>query len=123
VSTSSTLIGRRVLVIEDESLVAMFVEDVLADLGCVVVGFASRLPEALEKATSAAFDVAILDVNLNDQQTFAVAAALISRGAPFVFATGYDGASLPEALQDIPIIRKPFKQRDLERALCAVLEA
>ena len=84
----SELAGRRVLVIEDEALIAMLLEDQLAELGCEIAGVAARFDDALEKATALAFDVAILDVNLSGKESFPIAEALRARGMPFVFATG-----------------------------------
>jgi DNA-binding response OmpR family regulator len=115
------LVGRRVFVVEDESMVTMLIEDTLADIGCEVIGSASRFEEAIAKAKSLSFEVAILDVNLNGQQTFPIAEALSERGIPFVWATGYSGASLPKSLPNAPLLPKPFHQRDLERALRAAL--
>jgi CheY-like chemotaxis protein len=111
------LAGRRVLLVEDEMLIRMLIEDCLADLGCELVDQASSLDEALEKAGALAFDVAILDLNLDGQPTFPVAEALLERGIPFVFATGYGASAVPPPLQKVPILHKPFDQRDLERAL------
>jgi CheY-like chemotaxis protein len=121
-SPAIPLNGRRVLVIEDESMVTMFIQDTLADIGCEVAGVASRLNEALEKARTLAFDVAILDVNLDGEQTFPIAEALLARGMPFVLATGYSATSLPAALQRAPILQKPFRQSDLEQALRTALQ-
>lgn len=115
------LVGRRVLVIEDESLVSMLLEDTLAEIGCEIAGLASRFNDAMKKAISLSFDVAILDVNLNGQQTFPIAEALNERGLPFVFATGYGSGSLPAQLQHAPVLQKPFHQYELERALGAAL--
>jgi CheY-like chemotaxis protein len=115
------LAGRRIFLVEDEALVAMLLQDILDDIGCEVVGTASRFDEADEKAKSLTFDVAILDVNLNGRQTFPIAEALAERRRPFVFATGYGAASLPEPLQNTPILQKPFQRRDLELALRAAM--
>jgi CheY-like chemotaxis protein len=115
------LAGRRVLVIEDESMVMMLLRDMLEDIGCVVAGSASRIEEATEKASSLACDVAILDVNLNGTRTFPIAEVLAQRGIGFVFATGYGTASMPSAFAGIPVLQKPFAQQDLERALRAAL--
>jgi len=122
--TSATpgLAGRRVLVVEDESMVTMLLQDFLEDMGCEVAGVASRLKEALEKIDALAFDVAILDVNLNGQQTLPVAQALLARGRAIVFATGYAATSVPPELRAVPILQKPFQQQDLERALRAALK-
>jgi CheY-like chemotaxis protein len=115
------LSGRRVLVIEDEWIVTLLIQETLADIGCEVVGTASRFDDAAEKARSLSFEVAILDVNLNGRQTIPIAEALAERGVAFVFATGYGAANLPESLRTAPILQKPFHQRDLERALRAAL--
>lgn len=109
------------LVVEDESLVAMFLEDTLACIGCEIVATAARFADALAKAKALSFDVAILDVNLNGQQTFPIAEALVERGIKFVFATGYGAATLPESLQSAPVLKKPFQEEELERALRAAL--
>lgn len=117
----ATLIGRSVLIVEDESMVAMLLQDTLEDIGCTVIGLAPRLNEALKKAASLVFDIAILDVNLNGSSSFPVAEVLTARGLPFIFATGYSGTSLPEFLQRVPIVQKPFQQRELETAICTAL--
>lgn len=118
---SSSLAGRRVLIIEDKSMVTMLLQDMLADIGCEVAGFAFRYPDALTKSTSLLFDAAILDVNLNGQHTFPIAEAIGERGLAYVFSTGYGEASIPEPLQSAPVLQKPFRQADLERALRTAL--
>ncbi len=115
--SESDLRGKRVLIIEDEAMVALFLEDTLAEIGCEVAGHASHFEDAMEKARSLSFDVAILDVNLNGRQTLPIAEAMVERGSPFVFATGYASTSLPPALRHVPIVPKPFEQRELESAL------
>lgn len=115
------LAGRRVLVIEDEPLVTMLLEDELAEIGCEIVGLASQFPDAMAKAMSLSFDVAILDLNLEGRQTFPIAEALLDRGIPFVLETGYGTASLPEPLKAVPVLNKPFGRRQLETALRAAL--
>lgn len=115
------LTGRRVLVVEDEYMVSMLIEDMLGDLGCEVVGTASRLDDALEKSRSLSFDIAILDVNLSGQPTFDIARVLAEREIAFVFATGYGPARLPEPLSDAPVLQKPFRRKDMERVLRAAL--
>lgn len=117
----SNLAGLRVLVIEDESMVAMLIQDMLAEIGCDVIGVASRFDDAAKKAKSLVFEIAILDVNLNGRHTFPIADSLAERGIAFVVATGYGATILPESLQKVPILEKPFLQRDLARALRAAL--
>jgi len=120
-TAATDLAGLRVLVIEDEAMVAMLIQDTLAEIGCEVIGIASRFNDAIEKAKSLAFDVAILDIDLNGRHTLGIAGSLAERDVAFVVATGYGATSLPESLQKVPILQKPFRRRDLERALRAVL--
>jgi len=117
------LTGRRVLIVEDESMVTMLLQDFLEDIGCEVAGVASRLKEAFAKIDALTFDVAILDVNLNGEQTLPVAEALLAAGRAIVFATGYAATTVPSQLAAVPILQKPFQQQDLERALRAALQA
>lgn len=112
-----SIAGRSIFIIEDESIVAMLIEDILDDLGCEVAGVASRMTEAVEKISSTSFDVAIVDVNLNGDMTYPLAELLQEKGTPFVFATGYGTATLPNALNGVPLISKPFDRCDLEQAL------
>jgi DNA-binding NtrC family response regulator len=113
----------RVLIVEDEALVAMLLEDMLIDAGYAVAGTASAIQQALDFVVDAGsdFDVAILDVNLRGKPIFPVAEALSQAGKPFVFATGYGAGSLPEAWRDRPILQKPFGAGDVERVLAAAL--
>src|SRR3979411_1285315 len=115
------LAGRRVLVGGDEAMVTMLLREMLEDIGCEVVGSASRLNDAVEKARSLSFDLAILDVNLNGERTFQVADLLAERGVGFVFATGYGASNAPAAFHNRPVLQKPFHQEDLERAMRAAL--
>ncbi|HXS73411.1 MAG TPA: response regulator [Rhodanobacteraceae bacterium] len=111
------LSGRRVLVVEDEARIAMLIRDTLEDMGCEVVAIATRFDDALQKACSLPFDVALLDVNLDGEPSYPIAAALAERGRAFVFATGYGASNVPAALNKAPVLQKPFLRRDLERAL------
>jgi CheY-like chemotaxis protein len=115
------LAGLRVLVVEDETMVSLLIQDMLDDLGCVVAEQASTLAEALEKAQTLAFDVAVLDVNLGGERSFPVAEWLGERGRPYIFVTGYATSSLPQAFADKTLLQKPFLQADLGRALLAVM--
>jgi CheY-like chemotaxis protein len=107
----------RVLVIEDEMLVAMNIEDMLLDLGHEVAGLAGRLDAALSLAREAEFDLAMLDVNLAGETSFPVAAILADRGIPFLFATGYGIKGIAEEYRDRPVLQKPFRTQDLAAAL------
>ena len=113
--------GKRILVVEDELMIRMLLEDMLGELGYVVAAEAARIDEALDAANNAAFDVAILDVNLNGEPILPVADALAARGTPFVFATGYGERGLPEAYRDRPTLKKPFQIEGLEQMLQSAL--
>jgi CheY-like chemotaxis protein len=115
------LTGTRVLVVEDEALVAMLLEDMLGDLGCEVLGPAMLVREAMDLIEAgAAIDVAILDVNLAGEHSFTIAEALHSRAVPFVISTGFEGG-IEEGWRDRPLLRKPFMSNDLEAAVRTAL--
>jgi DNA-binding response OmpR family regulator len=107
----------RVLIVEDEMMIALLIEDMLADLGHQAAALAMRLPAALEQAKSAEIDFAILDVNLDGQSSFPVADVLSARGVPFVFATGYGSAGVPGDYAACKVIKKPFEIDELKRAI------
>ncbi|MDO8379242.1 MAG: response regulator [Pseudomonadota bacterium] len=111
------LAGLRVLVVEDEMMVSMLIEDMLSDLGCVVIGPAARLDEAIALAESTQIDCAVLDVNLGGQPIFPLADILRAKGAPFAFATGYGDAGLRDVDKGSPVLQKPFRESDLARIL------
>ncbi|MGF7056085.1 CheY-like chemotaxis protein [Bosea sp. OAE752] len=113
--------GLRVFLVEDEGLVAMSVEDMLSDLGCVVATQASSLPEAIEMARAGGFDVALLDVSLHGKQVFPVAEFLSEQDIPFAFASGYGRTGLPEGFRNRPVVPKPFEIDELSAALTAAL--
>lgn len=113
----SSSAARRVLVVEDEVMVAMLLEDVVADLGWDVVGPVARIEQALAAIDRDEIDAAILDVNLDGQPSYGVAAALTARQVPFVFVTGYGRSGLDPAFQDRPVVQKPFTGQMLEQAL------
>jgi CheY-like chemotaxis protein len=121
---TSALAGRRILVVEDEMMIAMLVEDMLAELGCSVVGPAHALDVALNLArTEQGIDAALLDVNLGGQPVFAVADALREKGVPAIFSTGYGDAGLRDIDRGSQVLQKPFRAGDLARALNAALGA
>lgn len=109
--------GRRVLVVEDEALVAMLVEDALLDAGAVVIGPVATVVEALALLERELPDVAVLDLNLAGETSTPVADALASRGVPFVVATGYGADGLPPGHAEVPVLAKPYDPDDLTSAL------
>ncbi|WP_286773641.1 MULTISPECIES: response regulator [unclassified Sphingomonas] len=111
----SDLDGKRILIVDDEPLIAMLLEDILADLRCVIVGPAFDIPEAERLARSEAIDAAILDLNVEGRTSHSVAALLQARRIPFVLASGYDdGSLLPGAGGTL---NKPFRPHHVRAAL------
>jgi CheY-like chemotaxis protein len=112
--------AKRVLVVEDELMIRLLLEDMLSGLGYTVAAEATRMDEALEASKNADFDLAILDANLNGQPVSPVADALVARGTPFVFATGY--GEMPEPYRDRPTLMKPFQLDGLKQMLQSAFE-
>ncbi|WP_326523165.1 response regulator [Sphingomonas sp.] len=110
------LSGLTILVVEDEPIVAMCLEDMLADLGCTVVGPAATVAEGLAEARGAVLDAAILDINLGEATSYPIASVLADRAVPIVFATGYARADPPEAIR-AELIGKPYSREDIVAAL------
>ena len=109
--------GRKILVVEDEFLVAMLIQEMLETAGCLVSGPIPRVPEALDAAGRETYDAAVLDINLAGERIDPVAEALSRRNVPFVFVTGYSTGVLPSAFAERPRLCKPFKMADLLGAL------
>lgn len=113
--------GVRILLVEDEGLVAMSVEDMLAELGCEVTVSADNIDVAIDKARAGGFECALLDVNLRGKEVFPVAEILSDQGIPFAFLSGYGRAGLPEKFRTRPVASKPFQIEELAAALSAAL--
>ncbi len=107
----------KVLVVEDESLVALDIETMLEEMGCTVVASVPRLVRALDLASRLDLDLAVLDINLAGEVVYPLAFRLAARGIPFLFSTGYSTADLPPELRDRPILRKPVMLANLKRAV------
>lgn len=118
---SQLLRGRSVLVVEDEMLVLMAVEDMLGDLGCTSIMVAGNIDKALELVAAQHFDFATLDVNLNGQRSYAVAAALAARNIPFAFSTGYGEHGVGEGFGDYPVLSKPYTSAQYVAVVIALL--
>lgn len=106
---------RRILVIEDEYLLAAHIEDLLIEAGVEVIGPVGTLEEALKLARDEEMHGALLDVNIHGGRVDDVAAILAGRAVPFIFVTGYGRANLPLLFQDAVVVAKPFKDEDLLR--------
>jgi CheY-like chemotaxis protein len=114
--------GRTILVVEDESLVAMLLETILEDMGCKTLGPISTVDEALAAiGDGQPFDGALLDVNVAGKEVFPVAEALKARGVPFVFSTGYGEGGLPPEWRGQATIQKPFTEDAVQQALMDAL--
>ena len=110
----------RVLVVEDEALVAMLVEQAVEDNGDTVAATASDIQGAMHYAATLDFDVALLDLNLHGQKAHAVPAVIRARKKPFAFVTGYGDAGVLAAFTDAPIVAKPFRTADIAKALAVL---
>ncbi|HSZ76602.1 MAG TPA: response regulator [Chthoniobacterales bacterium] len=115
------LSNRKVLVVEDEMMIAMLIEDMLDEFGCKLVGPATNVPRALELIGKESIDVAVLDLNLDGKDTYAIADALQRKSVPFIFATGYGSTGLRQEYGNRPVLQKPFQARDLSTALTEAL--
>jgi len=118
---SGDLGGRRILVVEDEVILAWALQDMLAGYGCEVVGPAARISQALDLINRQAVDAAVLDVNLNGQKCYPVADALVTRGVPFVFSTAYSSEGIEKGYRHHSKLQKPFSGPDLAKALSGLL--
>ena len=108
---------RRILVVEDEALVAMLIEDALLEFGFEVIGPARSVSQALELLAAEPPCAAVLDLNLAGESSVAVADALAAGGIPFVVATGYGAAGLPASHKAVPVLPKPYDPADLTAIL------
>ena len=119
----SSIAMPRLLVVEDEYLIRMLLEDMLADLGYEVAAAVGTMAEASELAARGDFNAAILDVNLDGEEIYPVADILAARGLPFVFVTGYGERSLSEPYRGRPALQKPFQAEQLKAVLASLLTA
>jgi CheY-like chemotaxis protein len=115
------LAGRHILVVEDEMLVLLVIEDMLADLGCTSVSAAANVDQALALIDGQVFDAALVDVNLDGRKSYKVADALAAHGVPMAFSTGYSGESLEDGYRDRPVLGKPYRSADLVKVLVRLL--
>jgi CheY-like chemotaxis protein len=114
---NSAMSSLQILVVEDESMVAMMIEDMLEDLGHKVIATSGRMPDASKLVADASADLAILDVNLNGEETYPLADSLAARAIPFIFATGYGSSGIKAEWSGVPVLQKPFQSRELAEAI------
>lgn len=110
------LAGNRLLLAEDEVLVAIDIKDMLVELGFEVVGHCNRVSQALAIVTSNGVDAAVLDVNLGGELIYPVAECLMAKGVPFVFTTGYGAETIDQRFASYRVLQKPIRRQVLENA-------
>ena len=113
-AASRGLPSQRIMIVEDEALVAMILEDQLGELGISIVATCASVPEAMKAIEKNAPAAAILDVNLGGQLVYPVADRLIDRGIPFVFVTGYGRESVDQRYSFVKVLEKPVERQALE---------
>jgi CheY-like chemotaxis protein len=113
--------GRSILVVEDETLIALDVARVLEEVGCIVIGPVSTVADAMSRIADAAIDAAVLDVNLHAEKSLPIMDTLLTGNVPFVIVTGYARETLPPRFRDKPYLGKPFGHMDLVLALDGAL--
>ena len=109
--------AKRVLIVEDEFLVAMLLEDLLTEMGHQVIGTFAQVDEAMKFANQADVNFAILDINLAGATSFPVAEILRRRGIPFLFASGYGSTGLASPFENELTLQKPYEPAELERVI------
>jgi CheY-like chemotaxis protein len=121
---NSSTRGLKILVVEDEPLVAMHIENMLEDLGFIVAGMARTLSEGLAMARDETleFDGAVLDVNLGGDEVFPIAERLAARDVPFIFATAYGPAGITKPFAHRPTLTKPYAPTALAMMLAAAVQ-
>jgi CheY-like chemotaxis protein len=117
----NNLSGVRVFVVEDEFAVLMLMEDMLMELGCELVGTASRMADAISGAQTSGCDAALLDVNINGQPIDPVAEVFAARRVPMVFSTGYGRTGVDARWREHPVLQKPYRVEELAAALTRAL--
>ena len=121
IAAEMSLAGKRILIVEDEMLVALLIEDFLADLGCKTIGPFRSVAQALEAARTEDLDLAVLDVNLDGERVYPVAELLAERHIPFLFLSGYGEEAIPPDHAEWKVCAKPFKSEVRVRMLSALL--
>lgn len=120
---SVSLENCRILVAEDEALIAIGIESMLQGFGCEVVGPVAGVQEILQMVDAEPVDGALLDVNLRGHQVFEILPELLRRKIPVMLTSGYDDATLfPPAFRDLPRISKPFDEATLRRMCVALVQ-
>jgi len=120
-ATNDRPVGPRILIVEDEMLIAWAIEDLLTGLGYQVVGPATRVAQAIEMIDKESIDAAVVDLDLNGEKSYPVADRLVAAGVPFIFSTGYQPGNIPKDYQMFPAMQKPYASASLDHALAKLL--
>lgn len=107
------MIGKRLLIVEDEFVIALDLQHLLEAAGHEVVGLAANIPDALAMIESMTIDGAVLDINLRGERVTEVADLLARKEIPFVFVSGYGSAGRPPGHERIPVLAKPYSESEL----------
>ena len=116
-SDAYALAGLRVIIIEDEAILALCLGEIIEGEGCVVIGTAGTLGDALRLAETTTFDLAIIDLHLDGQQAHDIVASIIRSGRAIIISTGSDASEIPAEFHEWPVLRKPFANA----AICAAI--
>ena len=123
-STAPGLSGRKILVVEDEWMIAEHLSMLLEDMECEVVGPVGNVADALAKAENEQIDCALVDANLNGSSSSPIVEVLVAKDMPFIMVTGYGGLELPTpAMNAASRLNKPFTAPELARALTVIFAA
>jgi CheY-like chemotaxis protein len=115
--------GRRILVVEDDAATSLFLDEILSDAGGIVLGPVASVAQALSLIEKESMDCAVLDHRLIDGASQSVADALIARGVPFVFASGFDMNGMGARYATIPVLNKVYSTNELLQAVAGLLAA
>jgi DNA-binding response OmpR family regulator len=122
-TVTADLKGRRILVIEDSPVVGPFTADLLAELGCEVIGPAPNMASARTLVEAGGFDAALVDVHIRGERVFPLCELLEAAGVPFIFTSGYADWTMPDRWEDRPRVQKPYTIDQVEAALTALFSA
>jgi CheY-like chemotaxis protein len=114
---AKALVGLKVLIVEDDYLIASIIEQLLTAAGCIVSEPIPRLLAALQAAKRGNYDAAVLDINLNGERAYPVGDTLSDRNIPYLLLSGYSAQQLPTKYTQRPTLGKPFKSAQLLHAL------
>jgi len=121
-SVTEPLKGRRILVVEDSPVVAPFTVDILAELGCEVLGPAPNMASARELVDAGGFDGALMDIHIRGERVFPLCELLAAQRVPFVLTSGYADWTMPEKWEDRPRLQKPYTIDQIEEAMAALFD-